>query len=67
MQEADKRDRDKTKPTKKQAEANADKRDAMPGPEDPEHADLARDRKPKPEEAEKVKKAAQKAADEEKK
>ncbi len=65
MHEADKRDREKTKPTKEQADAKTKKREAMPGPEDEEHADLARDRNPKPEEAEKVRKASQKAADEE--
>lgn len=63
MPEADKRDRDKNKPTKEQADAKTEKQKAMPGPDDPEHADLARDRKPKPEDAEKVRKASQKAAD----
>lgn len=65
MPEADKRDHEKNKPTKDQADAKTEQHKAMPGPDDPEHADLARDREPKPEDAEKVRKAAKKAADDE--
>ncbi|MCC5787936.1 MAG: hypothetical protein JJU33_14675 [Phycisphaerales bacterium] len=59
------REDEKPKPTKKQSEATADKRDAMAGPDDHEHADIARDRSPKPEDAEKFRKASQTSADEE--